>query len=180
MMLSVGAFAQKGKSEIGVNIDLAPTLSTNPTSFNLGFGAKYRYGLSNHFRLDANFTYYLNSLVSLKENNYDKVSMYDISLNAHYLIKVSDKATLYPLVGLGYVNLSPKWDYEDTGNHYEDITNKLEGIKDGPATSNIVLNVGVGADFSITDRLSANIEVKYPVAVDITPIPISLGVIYKF
>lgn len=180
MMLSVSVFAQKGKSEVGINVDVAPTLSTEPVSMNLGFGAKYRYGLSNRFRLDANFTYYLNSMVKLDEKNYDKLSMMDISVNVHYLIKCGNKMTFYPLAGLGYIKLSPDWNIKSTGNPDKDLYNKLEAEKDGPAKTNIVLNIGAGFDYHISDHLSANVELKYPVAVDVTPIPISLGVIYKF
>lgn len=186
MALSLGAFAQKGKSEVGINVDLAPTFSTDPASLNLGIGAKYRYNMSNRFRLDANFTYYFNSLSDLhyedKEVNasYDKIKMFDISLNVHYLCRIGEKITVYPLAGLGYINVSPNWYVKSTGNQIGNIVNEAEAEKNGPAKHNIVLNLGGGFEYAITDHISANAEIKFPILVDINPMPISLGVTYKF
>lgn len=176
MMLSIGAYAQKGKSEVGINLDLAPTFSTEPASVNLGVGAKYRYGISNKFRLDANFTYFFNSLTELDPETkykYDRVSMFDISVNVHYLLKLNEKMTFYPLAGLGYVNLHPNWEFD---SDYE----KEEARIDGPATSNVVFNIGAGFEYALNEHLSLNAEVKFPIMVDVNPLPISLGVVYKF
>ncbi len=184
--LSLGAFAQKGKSEVGINLDLAPTFSTDPASVNLGIGAKYRYNLSNRFRLDANFTYYFNSLTELdytdKDANaeYEKLNMFDISVNVHYLCKIGDKITVYPLAGLGYINVSPKWEFGSTKYGMGDEEQKALAEKNGPAKHNIVFNIGGGFEYAITDHLSANAEIKFPILVDINPMPISLGVTYKF
>ena len=188
MAMSLATFAQKGKSEVGINLDVAPTFSTSPVSANLGIGAKYRYGISNRFRLDANFTYYFNSLTELDNDYYDRVSMFDISVNAHYLIKLNDKMTFYPLAGLGFVKVSTNYKSNEEheggssvpGGYDKDIFDKMEAEKNGPAKSNIVLNIGAGFEYAITDHLSAGVEIKYPIAVDVAPIPISLGVAYKF
>ena len=104
-MMALGAYAQKGKSEVGINLDLAPTFSTDPASANLGIGAKYRYGISNKFRLDAHFTYYFPSVTELDAEKYDKISMFDISVNIQYLIKFKERFTFYPLAGLGFVKV---------------------------------------------------------------------------
>lgn len=190
MMLSIGAFAQKGKSEVGINIDLAPTFSTEPASVNLGVGAKYRYGISNKFRLDANFTYYFQSLTELEPEigDYDKISMFDISVNVHYLLKLNEKMTFYPLAGLGYINVSPNWDFEsgssrsgwDDFNDYKDKYDQMYAEKEGPNKHNIVFNIGAGFEYALTDHLNLNAEIKFPILVDINPMPISLGVCYKF
>ena len=170
VIMAFGAYAQKGKSEVGVNLDLAPTFSTDPASVNLGIGAKYRYGISNKFRLDANFTYYFPSLTELDADNYDKISMYDISVNLHYLLKFKEKFTFYPLVGLGYIKVNP--DGQDP------IFDKLED--DYIVPNNIVLNIGVGIEYQITDHINAGLEIKYPIQVDVNPLPVTLGVSYKF
>ena len=106
--------------------------------------------------------------------------MFDISVNVHYLCKIGNKMTVYPLAGLGYINVSPNWEIQSTGNATGDWVNKTEAEQDGPAKHNIVLNLGGGFEYAITDHLSANAEIKFPILVDVNPLPISLGVIYKF
>ena len=189
MMLSIGAFAQKGKSEVGINFDIAPTFSTEPASVNLGLGAKYRYGISNKFRLDANFTYFFNSLTELDpdtEYEYDRVSMFDISVNVHYLLKLNEKMTFYPLVGLGFIKVSPNWDFESESSGYgylddmKDDYDQRRAEKEGPNQNNLVFNIGAGFEYALTPHLNLNAELKFPISVDINPLPISIGVCYKF
>lgn len=181
IMVSIGAFAQKGKSEVGINMDLAPTFSTNPASFNLGVGAKYRYGISNKFRLDANFTYYFPSLKELDEDEFDKIKMWDLSVNIQYLLKFKDKLTFYPLAGIGYIDVSCNSDYESTGNSQKDKSHDVILADAGGKTHNIVLNIGAGLEYAITDHINATLEIKFPIMVShVDPLLISLGACYKF
>lgn len=180
IMVSLGAYAQKGKSEVGINLDLAPTFSTDPASFNLGVGAKYRYGISNKFRLDANFTYYFNSLKEL-DTDFEKINMWDISVNIQYLLKWKDKLTFYPLAGLGFIKVNSTDDYESTGNWVGDANHDKDIIESGGKSSNIVFNIGAGLEYAITDHINANLEIKFPILVKhVDPLLISLGACYKF
>lgn len=181
MTLSLGAFAQKGKSEVGINFDIAPTFSTKPVSANIGVGAKYRYGISNKFRLDANFTYLFPSLTELDEEEFDKIKMWDVNVNIQYLLKLKDKLTFYPLVGLGYIDVSCKDDYDSKGNPIQDANHDKDLIDAGGKSHNIVLNVGAGLEYTISEHLNAGIELKYPVMVShVDPVIFTLGVCYKF
>ena len=181
LMVSIGAYAQKGKSEVGINLDLAPTFSTDPASFNLGVGAKYRYGISNKFRLDANFTYYFPSLKELDSDNFDKIKMWDLSVNIQYLLKFKDKLTFYPLVGLGYIDVSSNSDYESNGNWVGDANHDKDLIDEGGKSHNIVFNIGAGLEYAITDHINADLEIKFPVMVShVDPLLISIGACYKF
>lgn len=180
-MVSIGAYAQKGKSEVGINLDLAPTFSTDPASFNLGVGAKYRYGISNKFRLDANFTYYFPSLKELDSDNFDKIKMWDLSVNIQYLLKFKDKLTFYPLVGLGYIDVSSNSDYESNGNWVGDANHDKDLIDEGGKSHNIVFNIGAGLEYAITDHINADLEIKFPIMVShVDPLLISIGACYKF
>lgn len=181
MTLSLGAFAQKGKSEVGINFDIAPTFSTNPVSANIGIGAKYRYGISNKFRLDANFTYLFPSLTELDADEFDKIKMWDVSVNIQYLLKLKNNLTFYPLAGLGYIDVSSNDDYESKGDHIQDATHDKDLIEAGGKSHNIVFNVGAGLEYAISDHLNAGIELKYPVMVSqVDPVIFTLGVCYKF
>ena len=176
MALSFGAFAQKGVSEVGINVDVAPTFSSDPTSVNVGVGAKYRYGISNHFRLEGGFNYYFKSSADY--------TMWDFSVNAQYLISLNEKWTFYPIAGLGLIhtaksddtNLSDKaQDAANNGGYNGDAEDFL-----GISKNAIVLNLGLGIEYTITEKWSAGLEIKYPVKVDINPIPISISIAYKF
>ena len=181
MTISLGAFAQKGKSEVGINFDIAPTFSTNPVSANIGIGAKYRYGISNKFRLDANFTYLFPSVTELDEDEFDKIKMWDVSVNIQYLLKLKDKLCFYPLAGLGYVDVSCNDDYESNGNSISDANHDKNVIDAGGKSHNIVFNVGAGLEYTISDHLNASIELKYPVMIShVDPVIFTLGVCYKF
>lgn len=181
MTLSLGAFAQKGKSEVGINFDIAPTFSTDPVSANIGIGAKYRYGISNKFRLDANFTYFFPSLTELDEELFEKIKMWDVSVNIQYLLKIKDKFTFYPLAGLGYIDVSCNSDYNSNGNSIQDANHDKDLIDAGGKSHNIVFNVGAGLEYKISDHLNAGLELKYPVMVShVDPVIFTLGVCYKF
>ena len=181
MTLSLGVNAQKGKSEVGINFDVAPTFSTNPVSANIGVGAKYRYGISNKFRLDANFTYLFPSLKELDEEEYDKIKMWDLSVNIQYLLKLKDKLYFYPFVGLGYIDVSCNDNYDSSGNSISDANHDKDLIDTGGKSHNIVFNVGAGLEYTISNHLNASIELKYPVMVShVDPVIFTLGVCYKF
>lgn len=181
MTLSLGAFAQKGKSEVGINFDIAPTFSTDPVSANIGIGAKYRYSISNKFRLDANFTYFFPSLTELDEELFEKIKMWDVSVNIQYLLKIKDKFTFYPLAGLGYIDVSCNSDYNSNGNSIQDANHDKDLIDAGGKSHNIVFNVGAGLEYKISDHLNAGLELKYPVMVShVDPVIFTLGVCYKF
>jgi opacity protein-like surface antigen len=117
-----------------------------------------------------------------------KMSMFDASLNGHYLFRLSDKFSFYPLVGLGILNSKLKegsggddddfgdWgayaDYDDDADYGDDA--------DGLSDTDFGFNVGAGFDLKLSEKLLLNVQAKYMLAGDWGRLIPSVGITYKF
>ena len=143
------AFAQKGIQAAGVSLNYGTEISS------IGLGVKYQYNITNDIRLEPSITYFF-------ENK--GVDMFDMNVNAHYLLPLASNIRLYPLAGLTYT----RW-ATDFGNGGAEITNSKLGI-----------NLGGGAEFDITDELMMNFELKYQCVSDFDQAIFSIGLAYMF
>lgn len=153
---------EKGDMAAGVNLSVAPCFNSG---VNFGIGAKYQYNVSDPIRLEAAFEY------GFKNEGSDVKT---IGINGHYLFNVSEKFTIYPLVGLGYAQHGFKEEYDEY-NGMTIVHTEVSGHK-----SKFFANIGVGADYAITDNLSLGAELKFQYISDYTRLPISIGVTYRF
>lgn len=128
---------------------------------NVGIGAKFQYNVIDPLRLEGSFTYFFKK---------DYVSMWDFSANAHWLFPITDKFILYPIGGIGILGV--KVNIPEVS--YGGIT-----IGGSASESYFALNLGGGAEYLITDNLSANFEFKYKIA-DWDRALFTFGVNYKF
>lgn len=163
---AVSASAQKGEKAFGVNLGYGTEIS------NLGIGAKFQYGITDAIRAEASFDYFLKK---------DYLSMWDGNLNAHYLFPVADKFKVYPLAGLTYT--SWKIDGFDWGIDLGDWADYLddEDMDSGSSTTGkFGINLGAGAEYAISDKLSVNFEAKYQLISDFNQVVFSVGLSYKF
>lgn len=145
------AFAQTGTIGIGGSIGAVPCLEDGVNITNFQVGARFQYGVSNDIRLEAAFEYGFED---------KSISVFDLTLNAHYLIGVTNNFRMYPLAGIGYGNIHSSF-AEESLNRF-------------------VFNVGVGGEVDIASNLVANLEVKYQYMKDFNRMPITLGIAYKF
>ena len=145
------SYAQKGESALGFNLNYG-----NDT--NIGLGVKYRYGLTEHIRIEPAFNYYF---------KHDYTSMWDLNANFHYLFPVAESVTLYPLAGVGYANATA---------HLKDIDSSLENVSDGK----IAINLGGGADFKVSSSVILNLEVKYQIIDGFNQLVLGAGVAFTF
>lgn len=101
------------------------------------------------------------------------ISLFHASGNFHYLINLSERFKVYPVVGSGYGILFA--DFGMSAAH----------------KSKFLINAGLGSEYDITDHLSVGVEVKYQYVThfsrdkyeyikELSRLPISLGVTYKF
>lgn len=125
MLLALGASAQLSAQERG-KIAIGGGLSYMTEISQIGVGAKVRYGLTKDIRLEGGLNYFLP-----KSN----VSAIDLGVNAHYVVSLDDKISVYPLAGISYY--------------------KLSGLSD------LTLNFGGGASYQLNDKLSLGAELKY-------------------
>ena len=175
VMVGFSAYAQEaGEMAAGGNIGI----SAGNGVTNFGIGAKFQYNVTKQIRGEGSFTYYLGDF------NY-----WDLSVNAHYLIGIPSvpKLNVYPLAGLslngfgGGGNSGGGWHtYIDSYGH--EITVFDDDDSDVSSSSTTFgLNLGGGAEYKLTDRISVGGELKYRIGFDDwNRFIISVGVAYKF
>ena len=125
MLLSLGASAQLSAQERG-KIAVGGDLSYMTEGGWIGVGVKARYGLTKDIRLEGALTYFLP-----KSN----VSPLELGVNAHYVVSLDDKISVYPLAGVSYYKV--------------------------PGYGDFTLNFGGGASYQLNDKLSLGAELKY-------------------
>jgi outer membrane protein X len=159
MTMSVAASAQeKGDMAAGGNL----VLGAGNSFTNFGIGAKFQYNVTAPLRLEGAFTYFLKK---------DYMTMWDLSVNGHWLFPISDKITVYLLAGLGILNYG--YDYSiDLGG--------LGSYGSSDSTSDFAFNLGGGIDLKLTDKLIFNAEVKYKISDVWDRLLLSAGVAYRF
>ena len=132
MLLALGASAQLSAQERG-KIAVGGGLSYMTEGGQIGVGAKVRYGLKN-IRLEGGVNYFLPK---------NDVSGLDLGVNAHYVVSLDDKISVYPLAGISYYRASASFG----------------GIS--ISSSDLTLNFGGGASYQLNDKLSLGAELKY-------------------
>jgi outer membrane protein X len=128
---------------------------------NIGIGAKFQYNITDPIRLEGSFTYFLEK---------DYLSMWDFSVNAHYLFQVGE-VRLYPLAGLGII-----------GSKYNLPSINFGGISLGGGSASdsfFGINIGGGIDYDLTEALILNAELKYKIC-DLDRLMLSVGLAYRF
>jgi len=125
----------------------------------IGIGAKFRYNVTSPIRLEGVFTYFLKK---------DYVSMWDFSVNAHYLFKAGEKLTVYPLAGLGLTKATASASGEYMGYDYNVSA----------SASEFGLNLGGGLDYDLSENMVGNVELRYGTGSEL--IILSAGVVFKF
>jgi len=129
---------EKGISSVGVIMGHA----IHSKAFTIG--ADYRYNIEDRIRLAPSVLY------SLKRDN---VSSLNINADAHYLARITDEATIYPLGGLGITI----WNF-DRGP----IIEHLEDILDvDDSKTRIGLNLGFGGEVRVTKDIIVGAEFRY-------------------
>lgn len=181
-LAGLSSFAQeKGDMSVGVNLGVAPCIESGASLTNFGIGAKFRYHVTSPIRVEADLDYWLKS---------KECDVLDFSVNAHYLFKVTDKINVYPVVGLGYARIGSFISYDDNFDDFDfpygrssyDPWEDMDYYMDdsSSALNRMLINVGVGADYALTDKISVGAEIKYQYIKDFNRLPINIGVTYKF
>lgn len=145
MLISTATFAQQGATWVGANVNYG----LHKDYKNLGIGAKVQYEFIDNFRAEASGNYFFKK---------DYCTMWDVNLNVHYLIKASDKLTIYPLAGLTLLG------------------EKVEVAGVSASDSDFGFNAGAGVEFPLSEGIKLNIEAKYQYVKDWDRPVISAGV----
>ena len=161
-LVSMCAFAQKGQKAVGLNLSYGTEIS------NLGFGVKGQYNFTDAIRVEASFDYFLKK---------DDLSMWDVNVNAHYLIPVKD-LKIYPLVGLTYTNWKDSFDFGNYLDGFKDYYDDDLELSDSEGKFGV--NLGGGVQYDINNNWAVNFEMKYQIISDFDQAVFGFGVTYKF
>ncbi|MDR1180823.1 MAG: porin family protein [Bacteroidales bacterium] len=161
LTVSLTASAQEqGDIAAGANV----VLGAGQEFTNFGLGAKLQYSITRPIRIEAAFNYFFEK---------DMTSMWDAGLNAHYLFFVSDKFTVYPLVGAGFLGSKFKWDAGEYGE-------LLDAEDESDSYNEFGVKLGGGIDFKLTEKLFLNFEAKYRIGDLWNRTFISAGIGFRF
>ena len=140
----------------------------------IGVGAMFRYNATDPIRLEGAFTYFfpkkdeVRGYVGTVETSY---SIWDFSMNAHYLFPVSDKVVLYPLLGFAVLGESIS------------TTASAGGRSDTKSGSTTVLNYnfGGGMDIILNNGAILKLEPKFWLGGDDSSyFVLSAGIVFNF
>lgn len=175
--------AQKGQSAVGINLGAAPCLESGVSLTNFEIGAKYQYGITDAIRLEAGLSYGLKS---------KGIDVFEVSANAHYLFNIGEKIKVYPLVGIGYGHIGGGFSVESDMDEFLKDLHAAAGLDktqegeakdmddDSSSANKFLFNVGAGAEYALTSKLSVCVELKYQYMSHFSRLPLTVGVTYKF
>lgn len=149
---SVPAFAEQGDPALGLNLGVAPSVS-DLSYTNFGLGLKFQYGLTDHLRGEAEFTYWCES---------NSISAFELAVNFHYMFDVVNRFQMYPIIGLGYGQ--PRCETNIGKVSYD----------------RFLFNLGVGGEYEFSSHWVGTAELKYQYMKDFSRLPITVGIAYKF
>lgn len=146
-----GATAQeKGDMAVGVDLGIAPCFVKGGGNItNVGIGFKYQYNITDPIRLEADLEYWLKN---------KQLSVFDVTVNAQYLVGIAEKWNVYPVLGIGIGHISQA----------------------GLSWDKFLLNIGIGGEYKLADNLSVGAEFKYQYMQDFGRLPIQIGITYRF
>jgi len=145
-VVSFSAFAQeRGDVAFGVN-GLGGIYTDKILSY--GIGLKLLYNVADPVRLAAEMDFSAGtSYDDLIDSKLVSFGFQDYSLYAHYLIPISRKFLVYPLIGGGMLRKSTKTEIFD--NSEKKIVYKMVG------------SFGAGFEYAITNNLSSSVELRF-------------------
>ena len=164
--MSVTAYAQmyEGDKAFGGSLLIAGDETTLA-----GIGANFQYNITDPIRLEGSFSYFFPKKESeryMGTTIETSLNMWNLSLNGHYLLPISDKVTAYPLAGLGIAGLKAKASALEIS---ESVSKNLFGV-----------NLGGGLDYHVTDAITFNVEARYFIANEGGIYFLRAGVAFRF
>lgn len=157
-IISMASYAQIDTKAVGIHLNYG---STNET---IGFGIKAQNNFTDNIRGEAQF-----DLFTQKAG----WGMWDLAVNGHYLLNITDKFTLYPIIGFTYTNWYHTWEEKEVTAEGTYIREKSKHY------NRFGSNFGVGAEYKLNDRFSTYFEVKKQVVSTYDQMMYSLGISMK-
>ena len=155
------AQADKGNFAVGANVVYGSWIK------NAGVGLRFQYTPINNVRAELGMNYFFQK---------DYVNMWDLNLNAEYLIGLFEhKLYLYPIVGLSYAQANA--DNKKLNKDFEHLLEEEIEIESDKAFG---LNLGAGIEYRLTERVGVTLEYRHSIMKDIDQGVVGIGANYKF
>ena len=134
---------EKGVSSVGVIAGYAIE------SEKAVIGIDYRYNVLDRVRIAPSVLYAVKS---------DYTDTWYANADVHYLARITNKVTLYPLGGLGL----SVWNYKNPGrSHLEELLGGVLDIDDTETKTRLGLNLGFGGEMRMTKDIICGAEFRY-------------------
>ena len=160
MFFATNVSAQhQGDMAWGANLQVAGDATTL-----VGIGGTFQYHITDPIRLEGSLSLFLpNRQTGLIETT---LNMWNLSVNGHFLLPLTENVTFYPLLGLGVANISATARF---------------GSASATASQNYLgLNIGAGLDFRISENAVVNFEPRYLVTSEGNIYSVRIGVSFEF
>lgn len=145
-----GLFSVAGNLNYGTEIE------------SLGVGLRAQYGFGVHTRGVAEYKYFIDR---------HNLSAWELNADLHYVFGSSDELLFYPLAGVKFT----RWTYDSARG------NLPEGFPVEKYSKNrIGLNMGVGAQFALSEKTFIQPEIKYELVKDYSQFVFGVGFGYIF
>jgi len=138
----------------------------------VGLGAKFLYNVSDPLRLAGEFDILWGispekiTGKGLIPNTVKTTTTWkEFSMYGHYLFKY-----IYPLVGIGFVNLKTQTELKGLRVNEKVLTNE----------SKFMFTLGGGIEYDINEKISYNVELRIKIADVGTRLHSTIGITYKF
>jgi len=166
--LSVGCYAQKGRSGLGLGLTYgASTSDYDATGF--GISLKYQYAISNVFEIEPSATYYFSGKVSFPDGWINEYSPYKLiyafgaNLHTYFL-----KTRLRPYLITGFQAYGIKLPEYVTSHGFIDgpdfDSSLLVSLPESSTGGNSIkpaAHLGAGADFRVSYHSNLQLEAGY-------------------
>lgn len=172
-VISVNAFAQKGRHAVGISIrEIGVITSDNNDEYGndyyngtLGIAIKYQYGISDYFRIEPSFTYYAKSWFSNEYHEGELEPLYSIGVSIHTFFTNQKRIRPYLIVGAEYLHGEEQGLYGEKSEY-------------AGKTDDFNARLGIGLDYRITYNWSLQFEACYTTLLKAENI--NIGCTYNF
>jgi len=151
-------------TQVQSQIAVGGGLGFNEEINSVGLTVKGEFGITDKIAIVPSMSYFFGSTAIVGFNQ----NIFALDVNATYSFDIIEKLKVYPVVGLDY------------SRYKIGTSSTLFGLEDeiGVSDSAFGVNIGAGAQWQFTDRLSVYFEPKF-VASNFSQIVVNAGVLFK-
>lgn len=168
LLMSAGAFAQRGEMSIGLRgsyfQEESGSFWSNSGGYkdHFGVGLQFTYGITDGLRVAPGVNYFF---------KHEGLTAFDANVDLHYLIPIVPRLKVYPILGASIVYKKSEIVFEPSPG--EQIPHTNEDTEGG-------VNLGAGVQFDLCRNWFVNADYTYKAVSNVERGYVSLGVGFRF